>query len=375
VPVDTVFSDADHEYMRAALDLAREGLGRTAPNPTVGCVVVAAGQVVGQGATQPGGRPHAETEALAQAGAAAVGATAYVTLEPCSHHGKTPPCADALVRAKVARVVVACGDPDPRVAGKGLERLRAAGIQVDVGLLEAEAEALNEGFMLRVRLGRPMVTLKLATSLDGKIAAHTGHSQWITGGSARAMAHRLRAEHDAILIGVNTAITDDPALTCRLPGLEDRSPLRVVLDGRLRLPLTSTLVRTANDVPTLIFCVGAGLDTTRVDALRSCGVKVAMVGADVDGQPDAAAVLSVLADSGVTRLLVEGGARVAAALIRADLVDRIAWFRAPIIIGGDGLSAVAALGLDRVDLAPRFSRLDIQQFDTDMLETLRRNPA
>lgn len=369
------FSPRDHAHMRTALALARRGLGRTAPNPAVGCVLVAGDTVLARGWTQPGGRPHAEAEALAKAGARARGATAYVTLEPCSHFGKTPPCAGALIAAGVARVVVACGDPDPRVSGRGLEMLRQAGIVVDEGLLRAEAEALNEGFFLRIRLGRPMVTLKLATSLDGRLAAYTGHSQWITGPAARAMGHLLRAEHDAILIGVNTAIADDPALTCRLPGLADRSPLRVVMDGRLRLPLTSVLVRTAQTVPTLLFCLQAGLDEARAEAFRTCGVQVVPVAADTAGQPDAVAVMAALGERGITRVLVEGGARIAAALIQADLVDRIAWFRAPMIIGGDGLPAMAALGLARVDVAPRFSRLDILPLDTDMLETLRRNPA
>ncbi len=369
------FSAADHDHMLTALTLARRGLGRTAPNPAVGCVLVAGNRVIARGWTQPGGRPHAEAMALTQAGGRAFDCTAYVTLEPCSHHGKTPPCADALIAAGVRRVVIACGDPDPRVSGRGITRLRQAGISVEEGLLRAEAETVNEGFLLRITLGRPMVTLKLATSLDGMLAAHTGHSQWITGNSARAAGQMLRAEHDAILIGANTALMDDPSLTCRLPGLEDRSPQRVVMDSRLRLPLTATLVRTARQTPTLVFCVNTGLDQMRLEAFRACGVEVVPLSPTPDGQPDPVAALAVLGERGITRVLVEGGARMAATLIEADLVDRIAWFRAPTVIGGDGLAAIAALGLARVDVAPRFSRLDIQYLDTDMLEILRRNPA
>src|SRR5579862_7078692 len=213
--------------MRGALSLARRGLGNTWPNPAVGCVLVREGRVVGRGWTQPGGRPHAETEALARAGRAARGATAYVTLEPCCHHGRTPPCADALIAAGLSRVVAAIEDPDPRVAGGGLARLRAAGLDVESGLCAAEAAEINAGFLSRLRLGRPLVTLKLATSLDGRIATASGESRWITGGPARERAHLLRATHDAILVGTDTVIADNPELTCRLPGLAGHSPVRV----------------------------------------------------------------------------------------------------------------------------------------------------
>ncbi|MCK5275514.1 MAG: bifunctional diaminohydroxyphosphoribosylaminopyrimidine deaminase/5-amino-6-(5-phosphoribosylamino)uracil reductase RibD, partial [Alphaproteobacteria bacterium] len=220
--------------MRAALALAGRGLGRVWPNPAVGCVLVDRdGRVTGRGWTQPGGRPHAETEALARAGGAAKGATAYVTLEPCVHHGQTPPCADALIEAGVARVIAATEDPDPRVKGGGLGRLRDAGIAVEAGLLREEAELLNAGYLMRQREGRPVVTLKLATTLDGRIATHAGESRWITGEAARARGHMMRARHDAIMVGIGTALADNPTLTCRLPGLEDRSPVRIVVDARL----------------------------------------------------------------------------------------------------------------------------------------------
>src|SRR5580700_4659831 len=231
----------DLGHMRTALGLARRGLGNTWPNPAVGCVIVKDGRVVGRGWTQKGGRPHAETEALARAGKGAKGATAYVSLEPCSHHGKTPPCAEALIAAGVSRVVAAVEDPDPRVSGRGIARLRAAGIAVEAGLCAAEAAELNAGFFCRVAQGRPLVTLKLAASLDGRIATPTGKSRWITGPAARERAHLLRAAHDAVLIGTGTALADDPQLTCRLPGLEARSPVRIVIDRTLRLPATLRL--------------------------------------------------------------------------------------------------------------------------------------
>src|SRR5919202_3451652 len=242
----------DRDHMLAALGLARRGLGNTWPNPTVGCVIVNDGRVVGRGWTQPGGRPHAETEALARAGDAARGATAYVTLEPCSHWGRTPPCCDALVRAGIRRVVVATGDPDPRVDGRGLARLRAAGVIVELGLLGQEARRLNAGFARRITRGLPLVTLKLATTLDGRIATSGGESQWITGPEARREAHAIRARHDAILVGSGTVLADDPELTARIPGMARVKLARVVADSRLRTPLASRLIRTAREVQTWI---------------------------------------------------------------------------------------------------------------------------
>ena len=250
--IDNSDPEADLRWMRAAFALARRGLGNVWPNPAVGCVLVSDGRVVGRGWTQPGGRPHAETEALRRAGALARGATAYVSLEPCSHWGRTSPCADALVAAGVRRVVAALEDPDPRVSGSGITRLREAGIAVETGLGAAEAAEINAGFLTLQRLGRPLVTLKLATSLDGKIATVTGESQWITGPPARAYAHKLRAEHDAIMVGTGTVLADNPQLTCRLPGLTVRSPVRVVLDRHLRITSTAHVIAEARQIPTLI---------------------------------------------------------------------------------------------------------------------------
>ncbi len=358
---------SDRAHMRAALALARRGLGQVAPNPAVGCILVKEGRVIARGWTQPGGRPHAEAEALRHAGAAARGATAYVTLEPCAHQGRTPPCATALIEAGIARCVVALADPDPRVDGRGLARLRDAGIAVESGLLEDEARALNAGFLLRVTEQRPLVTLKLATTLDGRIATKSGESQWITGAPARERAHLLRATHDAIMVGGGTALLDDPRLDVRLPGLETRSPTRVVLDGRLRLPLTHDLVLRAGEQPTLLVTRDDAA-AERLKAYRSAGLEVARVPPDESGRVDLKRALAVLAERGTTRLLVEGGGELAAALLRADLVDRLACFRAPKLIGGDGVSAAAGFGLEHLDEAPRFRLESGQSLGEDRLE-------
>ncbi|MEE3625089.1 bifunctional diaminohydroxyphosphoribosylaminopyrimidine deaminase/5-amino-6-(5-phosphoribosylamino)uracil reductase RibD [Nitrospirillum sp. BR 11752] len=365
------FTADDVAHMRAALSLASRGLGRCWPNPAVGCVIVRDGYVVGRGWTQPGGRPHAETVALAQAAGAAEGATAYVTLEPCSHVGKTPPCADALVAAGVARVVVAIGDPDPRVSGRGIARLRAAGITVDLGLLEEEAGLVTEGFLRRVTEGRPMVTLKLATTLDGRIATKAHESQWITGPVARSWGHGLRATHDAIMVGIGTALADDPELTCRLPGLEDRSPVRIVVDSRLRLPLTSRLVRDARRVPVWVATLAGG-DAHRRRAYQDCGVEVIEIEPDAGGVMPLRAVLAALGGRGLTRVLVEGGAQLAASLFKEDLVDRLEWYRAAKVIGGDGLAAAQGFGLERLDGAPRFTCVDVRAAGDDKAESYRR---
>lgn len=353
--------------MRAALTLAARGLGRVAPNPAVGCLLVKEGRVVGRGWTRPGGRPHAETEALKQAGTAARGATAYVTLEPCAHHGETPPCAEALVRAGVARVVVAVEDPDNRVAGRGLEMLREAGIAVELGLCRAQAERLNAGFLKRVLKGRPLVVLKLATSLDGRIATHSGDSQWITGPLARRRAHLLRSRADAILVGSGTAVLDNPRLDVRLPGLEDHRPLRVVVDGRLRLPLTHDLVKRAKEHPTLLV-THDGNPAARLAAYRSAGVEVVQVEAEPGGHVSLPAGLDLLGARGVTRLLVEGGGHLAASLLRDGLVDRLAWFQAPLVIGGDGVAAVSGFGVERLDQAPRFLQAAMAQLGRDRID-------
>jgi diaminohydroxyphosphoribosylaminopyrimidine deaminase/5-amino-6-(5-phosphoribosylamino)uracil reductase len=352
-----------------ALTLAERGLGQVAPNPAVGCIIVADGIVVGRGMTRAGGRPHAETEALAHAGDKARGATAYVTLEPCAHHGKTGPCAEALIEAGITRVVAAVADPDPRVAGRGFAMLEKAGLDVLEGVGMARALHLNQGFFLRVTEQRPMVTLKIASSADGRTAIKTGQSRWITGEAAREQGHLLRATHDAIMVGSATAIVDDPTLTCRLPGLEARSPIRIVADGRLRLPLTSKLVRDAQKVPVWILTFPDS-EPDRRKAFVDCGVELIDVPPASDtGLMDMKVAMRLLAERGLTRVLVEGGARLASSLIRAHLVDRIEWFRSSTVIGGDGYPGIAALGIERMDNAPKLSLLHSISLGPDTLSS------
>jgi diaminohydroxyphosphoribosylaminopyrimidine deaminase/5-amino-6-(5-phosphoribosylamino)uracil reductase len=352
------------------LALARRGLGTVWPNPAVGCVIVDRGRVVGRGWTQPGGRPHGETEALGRAGEAARGATAYVSLEPCCHWGRTPPCTDALIAAGIRRVVVALEDPDPRVAGAGVRQLHAAGLEVETGLCEAEAAEINAGFFCRLRNRRPLVTLKLATSLDGRIATGSGESQWITGPPARERAHALRAAHDAIMVGTGTVLADDPQLTCRLPGLAHRSPVRVVVDRHLRIPPTTRLISDARAVPVWILTLPSA-DPERRQAFLRAGATVI----DIDPSPDRngslAAALAALGERGITRLLVEGGGHLAAAFARAGLIDRLVWVHAPMLIGGDGIPAIAEVGLEVLSKAPSFTRLSTETVGDDVLTVFR----
>ena len=358
-------------HMRAALALARRGLGNAWPNPAVGCVLVKDGRVIGRGWTQPGGRPHAETEALRRAGDAARGATAYVTLEPCSHHGRTPPCCEALAGAGIARVVMAMRDPDPRVNGRGLAMLRGAGIVVEEGLLEAEARALNAGFFRRIQAGRPVVTLKLASTLDGRIATASGESRWITGQAARREVHALRARHDAILVGSGTVLADDPDLTCRIPGMERVPMLRVVADARLRTPHTARLVQGAQVAPVLII-TAPGHPPAAQAPFIAAGADIVTVPAHAAGGLDLPSLLRALGRRGVTRVLAEGGAGLAAALLRQGLVDRLVWFHAPAVMGGDGHPALQGLRLAALSAMPRFRRTAHRALGDDMLSEFER---
>ena len=328
--------------MAHALRLAARGLGNTWPNPAVGCVIVKDGCVVGRGWTQPGGRPHAEVRALAQAGGLAEGATAYVTLEPCAHHGHTPPCAEALIAARVARVVTALTDPDPRVSGKGHAMLRAAGIAVTEGILTAEATRLNSGFLKRVTQGLPFLTLKLAATLDGRIATASGESRWITGSPARRKVHALRMAHDAVMVGSGTALADDPDLTVREMGAV-RQPVRVLLDTGLRHDPGSRLGRTAKAHPVWLLHGSNAPATARARWADTGAIPIEV--AETGGRLDLHAAMSALAARGVTRVLSEGGSTLAVALIRARLVDDLALFQGALLIGAEGHPALGDLGL------------------------------
>ena len=362
-------ADADINHMRAALSLGRRGWGRTWPNPAVGCVIVSRGRVVGRGWTQPGGRPHAEPQALAQAGAAARGSTVYVTLEPCAHHGQTPPCAEAIIAAGAARVVIACGDPDPRVAGRGIAALRAAGVEVQTGVLEAEGTRDLAGFFSRITRARPEILLKLATSFDGRIATASGQSRWITGGGARRAVHLMRAQHDAVMIGAGTARADDPDLTVRGIGAV-RQPVRIVVSRALDLPLDGRLARTAHDVP-LWLIHGPDVPPATLAAWDGRGARLIDCPLDAGGL-DPAAAMQALGAAGLTRVFCEGGGALAASLLRRGLVDRLAGFTAGLVLGADARACVGALGLDALDAAPRFDLEDMRPVGGDTLALWRR---
>ena len=328
--------------MHAALQLARRGLGQTWPNPTVGAVVVKDGQIVGTGVTARGGRPHAEIEALAQAGEHARGATLYVTLEPCSHHGKTPPCAEAVIAAGISTVVSACRDPNPLVAGKGIVLLQQAGIKVIEGVCEKEAREINRGFFSVIEKKRPFIALKIATSLDGKMATASGESKWITGTKAREFGHLLRSRYDAIATGIETVLADNPLLTCRLAGLEDRSPVRVVFDRHKRLPEHCNLAKTA-----------------------AWSVQ----------EPELSSAVAHLTERGITRLLVEAGPTLSTAFLQSGLVDRMYWFRAPLIIGNAGLAAMGDGFSHELAQLARWQTVQRHFLQPDTLEILECSPA
>ncbi|MFD2738421.1 bifunctional diaminohydroxyphosphoribosylaminopyrimidine deaminase/5-amino-6-(5-phosphoribosylamino)uracil reductase RibD [Sulfitobacter aestuarii] len=355
--------------MALALSLGRRGQGNVWPNPAVGCVIVNAGRIIGRGWTQPGGRPHAETMALAQAGDAAVDATAYVTLEPCAHHGKTPPCAEALVRAGITRVVVATGDNDARVDGRGLSLLQAAGITVETGLLAEEARADHAGFFTRNAEDRPSLTLKLASSFDGRIATRSGESQWITDAPARRLTHAMRARHDAVMVGGGTARKDDPSLNVRGLGIAHQ-PTRVVVSRRLDLPLMSKLARSARDIP-LILCHGPDADGPLKRTWADLGA-ILLPCALRENQIDPQDLMRQLAGHGLTRIFCEGGGALAASLISADLVDRLVGFTAGLVIGAEGRPGIAATGLQHLSAAPRYELDETRRVGPDVLHVWQR---
>lgn len=363
--------EIDRRFMQLALTLGRRGQGRTWPNPAVGAVVVKDAVIVGRGWTQPGGRPHAEPEAIKRAGDAGRGATLYVTLEPCSHHGRSPPCADAIIAAGVARVVSAIEDPNPVVAGQGHARLRAAGITVDVGLCALEAAHDHAGHFRRVRDKRPHVILKLAVSADDKIGAAGRAPVAITGEAARTRVHLLRAQCDAILVGIGTVLADDPLLTCRLPGMEARSPLRLVLDRSLRIPASCRLVHSARQTPLWVMTSELA-EAPAAARLGAAGAQVIRVAAAPVTGLDVLAVLRALAERGITRLMVEGGSRVASSFIAAGLVDEAWLLRGAEAVGADGVAALDALPLSAITQSQAFNLHASESLGKDTLTVYER---
>lgn len=345
----------DENYMRLALELAEKARGRTSPNPMVGAVIVKDGQIVGKGYHLKAGTFHAEIHALREAGEKAKGATMYVNLEPCSHFGRTPPCTDAIINAGISRVFVAMEDPNPLVGGRGIKKLAEAGIEVKVGLLEEEAKKLNEIFIKYITTKTPFVLLKMAMTLDGKIASRTGHSKWITGEAAREKVHYLRNYYDAVLVGVNTVFKDNPSLTCRI--LAGRDPIRIILDSRARTPVEAQVIIQDSAAPTYIVVTDRA-PYDRVESLRATKARVIQVPADEQGRVSLKDLMVKLGEMEITGVLVEGGAEVAASFLEAGLVDKMLTFISPKIVGGrTAPGPVGGLGRERVDKAIKLSHL------------------
>lgn len=358
--------EVDQVRMRRALELAARARGRTSPNPMVGAVIVKGGQVVGEGFHAYAGSDHAEVAALREAEAAAAGATLYVSLEPCCHHGRTPPCADQIVHAGIRRVVAACEDPNPSVSGRGIAALREAGITVEVGLLGEEAARLNEAFFKYIRTGLPFVTLKVAASLDGKIASRTGESRWITGESARRCVHQLRNEADAVLVGIGTVLRDDPLLTTRLDIADQRDPIRVIVDNLARLPLRAKAVNRASTAPTIL-AVSQTAPRGKLEALEREGVQVIVV----ENSPRRVSLerlMEALGKRGILSVMIEGGAEINASALREGVVDKVLVFLAPILIGGKSTpTAVGGDGIESLGQALRLRDVRIERVDDDIL--------
>jgi diaminohydroxyphosphoribosylaminopyrimidine deaminase/5-amino-6-(5-phosphoribosylamino)uracil reductase len=354
----------DTDFMRLALQIAESVNGRTWPNPMVGAVVVKEGRIVGMGAHLKAGEPHAEVHALNMAGEAAKGGTIYVTLEPCSHHGRTPPCADRVIQSGVSRVVIAMLDPNPLVAGQGAERIREAGIQVDIGLLEEEARRLNEEWLVAIAMQRPFVWMKAAMTLDGKIATETGDSRWITNGESRQQVHRMRDRADAILVGIGTVLADNPHLTTRLPG-EGRNPIRIVLDTHLRIPETSNILN--KEASTIIAC-GLNADSHKINRLRQTGAEIIELEM-TDRGVNLRQLMKELFKRGITLLLVEGGARIHGSFLKERLIDKVTMFVAPKLIGGSGPTPVGGPGFSRMGDAVELQNIDVEMFGDDVAIT------
>lgn len=364
-------TDADREFMNRAIELAWQGRGWTSPNPMVGALVVKDGQIVGEGFHPAVGKPHAEIYALDAAGEQAQGATLYVTLEPCAHHGRTPPCVDRVLESGLARVVVAVEDPNPLVAGKGIQRLRAAGIEVEVGVLAADASKLNERFFKYIKTKRPFVAIKTGMSLDGKIATASGESMWITNESSRGYVQILRGTYDAIMVGVNTVVQDNPRLTCRLPG--GRQPLRIIIDSMARTPMNAKLfqIEAAGHRPQTLICVSAKAPDDRVRALREAGAEILVCpdsGFSVDTHIDLTKLMPVLGKREITSILLEGGGTINAAALDAGIVDKVYVFVAPKIIGGVGApTMVEGSGVTLLEEAVQLHRMSCTTMNGDLL--------
>jgi diaminohydroxyphosphoribosylaminopyrimidine deaminase/5-amino-6-(5-phosphoribosylamino)uracil reductase len=360
----------DSHFMRHALAMANMAVGTTAPNPSVGCVIVKDGKILAAAHTAKGGRPHAETIALSEAGRGANGATIYVTLEPCAHYGKTPPCALGLINAGIKRVVIACKDPFLKVDGKGVELLKNAGIEVKTGVCEQEAELINEGFFSVIRCGRPFITLKTATSLDGKLALGNGTSKWITGEESRSYVHLMRARHDAVITGIGTVIADDPLLTCRLQGMDAASPIRVVLDTNLNLPATSSLTKTACAVPCYVATLHESIANNQEKAriLQDLGVRLLVVKRAENGKICIEDVLIELGKLGINTAMIEAGATINTQAVSLNLVDKIAWFKQPMIIGNDGVAAFGKLDIHNMIDTLKFTPHSQKIFGKDSLD-------
>ena len=363
----SAFTSNDISQMRTALTIAQRGLGEVYPNPTVGCVLVREdlnNLIVGRGWTQVGGRPHAEAEAIRKAGTMAHDSTAYVTLEPCSHYGETSPCTDALIKAGIKKVFLSVKDPDRRVSGTGIKRLKEAGIEVYVGLLKQEALQINKGFFSLVTKKRPMITWKIASSADGKIATKNGDSKWVTNDLSRKQGHLLRAEHDIILTSINTALEDDPELTCRLPGLMHRSPQPIVLDSQLRLPPTSKLM---NGMLKPWIYTNCQAPRERQLKLEELGAKIFKIKRGASKELSLNQIILHLSDIGITRVLLECGGTLAKSFLQKGLIDQIYWYRSPIIIGSDGLAAVNTLNISTIKNSLLFSHRNTYNFGSDTL--------
>lgn len=353
----------DEQYMEQALAIAQYATGRTSPNPMVGAVIVRDGRVVGQGWHLQAGTPHAEINALKQAGELALGATMYVTLEPCSHHGRTGPCTEAVIAAGIKKVIVAMTDPNSLVAGTGISQLRAAGIEVVEGVLAEKSAKMNEVFIKWISTKMPFVVLKSAMSLDGKIAAHTGHSQWITGSKAREYVHQLRDSYDAILVGIGTVLADNPSLTTRLE-TQGKNPLRIIVDSKARIPLDAQVV--TDGLPTVVVVTPEAAQD-KLDALRACGIEVLTIKATETGV-NLQQLFKILGERQITSILIEGGASINASVLEENLVDKIQWFIAPKIIGGKSAPGpVGGIGVTDVNNAKIFEDISMGSIGEDIL--------